>query len=86
MVQEGDRGHRMWPRGQHQRHLTVQLLSRVPPFATPWTAACQAPLSFTLCWSLLKFMSIESVMLSNLSSSAAPSFSFELSQYQGLFR
>ena len=32
---------------------------------TPWTAACQAPLSFTISWSLLKFMSIESVMLSN---------------------
>ena len=32
-------------------------------FATPWTAACQASLSFTISWSLLK--SIESVMLSN---------------------
>ena len=28
---------------------------------TPWTVACQAPLSFTVFWSLLKFMSIESV-------------------------
>ena len=34
-------------------------------FATPWTATCQAPLSFTVSWSLLRFMSIESVMLSN---------------------
>ena len=33
--------------------------------ATPWTAACQAPLSFTVSQSLLKFMSDESVMLSN---------------------
>ena len=33
--------------------------------ATPWTAARQASLSFTLSWSLLKFMSIKSVMLSN---------------------
>ena len=33
--------------------------------ATPWTAACQAPLSFTLSWSLLRLKSIESVMLSN---------------------
>ena len=33
--------------------------------ATPWTAACQAPLSSTISQSLLKFMSIESVMLSN---------------------
>ena len=32
---------------------------------TPWTAACQAPLSFTLSWNLLRFMSIESVLLSN---------------------
>ena len=32
---------------------------------TPWTAACQASLSFTICWSLLKFVSIELVMLSN---------------------
>ena len=31
----------------------------------PWTAACQASLSFTISWSLLKFMSIELVMPSN---------------------
>ena len=34
-------------------------------FATPWTAACQTSLSFTVSWSLLKLMSIESVMPSN---------------------
>ena len=34
-------------------------------FATPWTAACQASLSITDSWSLLKLMSIESVMPSN---------------------
>ena len=34
-------------------------------FATPWTAACQAPPSFTMSWSLLKLMSVESMMLSN---------------------
>ena len=33
--------------------------------ATPWTAACQASLSITNSWSLLKHMSIESVMPSN---------------------
>ena len=33
--------------------------------ATPWTAACQASLSITNSWSLLKIMPIESVMLSN---------------------
>ena len=32
---------------------------------TPWNAACQASLSFTISWSLLKLMSIESVMPSN---------------------
>ena len=39
--------------------------SRVWFFVTPWTAACQASLSFTISQSLLKFKSIESVMLSN---------------------
>ena len=43
----------------------VQLLSRVPLFATPWTAAHQASLSFTVSRSLFKRMSIESVMPSN---------------------
>ena len=40
-------------------------LSCVRLFSTPWTAACQASLSFTTSQSLLKFMSIESVMSSN---------------------
>ena len=40
--------------------VVVQLL-----FATPWTAAHQAPLSFTISWSLLRLMSIESVMSFN---------------------
>ena len=44
---------------------SVQLLSHVRLFATPWTAACQAFLSITSSWSLLKLMSIESVMPSN---------------------
>ena len=43
----------------------VQLLSHVQRFATPRTVACLAPLSSTVSRSLLKFMSIESVMLSN---------------------
>ena len=41
---------------------SVQLLSRVRLFVTPWTAAHQASLSITNCQSLLKLMSIESVM------------------------
>ena len=45
--------------------LGAQLLSCVWLFATPWTATCQASLSFTIFWSLLKLMCIESVMPSN---------------------
>ena len=44
---------------------SVQLLSCVQLFATPWTAARQASLSITNSWSLLKLMSIQSVMESN---------------------
>ena len=43
----------------------VQSLSCVQVFATPWTTACQASLSFTNSQSFLKLMSIELVMLSN---------------------
>ena len=50
-------------------HLSVsqsaQSLSHVQLFETPWTAACQASLSIINSWSLLKLMSIESVMPSN---------------------
>ena len=45
--------------------VVVQLLSRVWLFVTGWTAAQQASRSFTTSWSLLKLMSIESVMASN---------------------
>ena len=44
---------------------SVQSLSRVRVFATPWIAACQASLSITNSWSLPKLMSIESVMPSS---------------------
>ena len=44
---------------------SVHLLSRVWPFVTPWTAALQASLSFTISQKLLKLTSIESVMPSN---------------------
>ena len=43
----------------------MQSLSHVQPFATPWTVASQASLSITNSRSLLKLMSIASVMLSN---------------------
>ena len=45
--------------------IVVQSPSRVQLFATPWTAACQASLSFTFSQSFLKLMSIESVVPSN---------------------
>ena len=44
---------------------SLQSLSRVQLFATPWTVAHQASLSITNSWSLLKLMSIESMMPSN---------------------
>ena len=47
---------------QHVQFSSVQLLSAVWHFATPWTVACQASLSITKSRSLLKLMSIESVM------------------------
>ena len=46
-------------------HSSVQLLSHVRVFATPWTAARQASLSITNSQSLLKLMSFESVMPCN---------------------
>ena len=55
--------------------VVVQSISHVQLFATPWSAAHQASLSLTVSWSLLKPMSIDSVMLSNISSSVTPFFS-----------
>ena len=45
--------------------MKVKSPSSVWLLATPWTAACHASLSFIISWSLLKFMSIESMMPSN---------------------
>ena len=50
---------------RHSQFSSVQSLSHVRLFATPWTAPSQASLSITNSWSLLKLMSIESVMPSN---------------------
>ena len=69
--------------------IVAQLLSHIRLFATPWAAACQAPLSYTISRSLLRFMSIELVMLSNhLSHPLLPPspFAFNLSHHQGLFQ
>ena len=63
---------------------SVQSLNNVWLFVTPWTTARQTSLSITNSRSLLKLMSIESVMPSNhpLSSPSPPAF--HLSQHQGL--
>ena len=55
-----------------QRRLLLQSLSRVRLFVTPWTAARQASLSFTISWSLLRLRSIELMMPSNLLSLCCP--------------
>ena len=70
------------------RVVVVQSLSHVQLFVTPWTAACQASLSFTISWSLLKLMSIESVMPSNHLILCHLPFppDLSLSQHQGLFQ
>ena len=67
--------------------IVVQLLSHVQLCATSWTAAQQAFLSFTIFRSLLKFKSIESVMLSDhvIFCTPLPPFAIHLSQHQGLF-
>ena len=45
--------------------VVIQSLSHVQLFATSWTAAHQASLPFTVCWNLLKLISIELVILSS---------------------
>ena len=66
----------------------VQSLSLVWLFVTPWTAAHQASLFFTVSQSLLKFISFESVILSNDLIFCHPPypFGFNLSQHQCLFQ
>ena len=65
----------------------VQSLSRVRLFATPWTTAHQASLFTANSWSLLRLMSIESVMTSKPSHPLlSPSPAFSLCQHQGLFK
>ena len=58
---------------------SVQSLSRVWLFPILWTAACQASLSITTSWNLLKFMSIESVMPPNHLILCHPFFSLQSS-------
>ena len=54
------------------KKIVVPLLSYVQLFVTPWIVACQASLSFTIFLSLLKLMSIKSVMTSNCLISVSP--------------
>ena len=85
---KAERGGRGWAGGEVQRRFVVQSLSCVWLCVTPLTAACQASLSFTISWSLLKLMSIESVMPFNHLIFCHPLFllpSCPLSQHQGLF-
>ena len=68
--------------------VVVQSPSRAWLFATPWTAARQASLSFTISLSLLKLMFVESVIPSNhiiLCLSSSP-LALNHSQHQGLFQ
>ena len=65
--------------------VSIQLLSRVQLFSTPWTVACQASLSITNCQSLLRLRSIELVMPSNLSSSVIPFFCLQSFPASGSF-
>ena len=58
----------------------VQSLCHVPLSVTPWTAARQASLSFTISWSLLKLLSFELVMPSNHLILCCP-FSFFLQSF-----
>ena len=58
--------HEQWCKCLYQYDFAaVHSQSRVQVFVTPWTATHQVPLSFMISQSLLKFMSIESVMLPN---------------------
>ena len=70
------------------QHVVVQSLSRVQFFVTPWTAARQAFLSFTVSQSLLKLMSIELLMPSNhlISLLSSPPPALNISQHQCLFK
>ena len=58
-------GDQIWGFGPISYISSVQLLSHVQYFTTPWTAACQASLSITNSWNLPILMSIEWVMPSN---------------------
>ena len=77
-----------WSRLHCSRQEEDQFSSAAQSCLTPWTAACQASLSITNSWSLIKLMSIESVdaiQPSHPLSSPSP-LTFNLSQCQGLLK
>ena len=61
--------------------VVAQSFSHVRLFVTPWITACQAPLSFTISQSLLKFMSFESTICYLTISSSVIPFSFCLESF-----
>ena len=65
--------------------VVIHSLNCVQLFVTPWTAAHQTSLSFTISQSLLKLISIKVMMPSHPLSSPFPP-AFGLSQHQGLFQ
>ena len=82
-------GNQVWELGRDKwgSFVVVQPLGHVRFISTPWTAALQAPLSSTVSQSLLKFLSIESVMLPNhLILCRLLPLLLCLSQHQGLFQ
>ena len=64
--------------------VVFQSICHVQFFVTPWTTVCQASLSFTISWSLLKLMSFESVMPSNHLIFCRSLLLLSISQHQGL--
>ena len=76
----------LFGRGEAHRFRTCSV-AKLCLTATPWTAAHQASLSFTISQSLLKLMSIELVILSNYLTLSPPSTpALNISQHQGLFQ
>ena len=65
--------------------IAVQLLSHVRLPVSPWTTVHKASLCFSISYKLLRFMSIDSVMLSNYFIIFCPP-ALKLSQHQGLFQ
>ena len=71
---------------KEESEVQIRSVAQLACFATPWTAACQSSLSITNYWSLLKLMSIESMMPSNHFILCRPlSFFLQSFQHQGLF-